>query len=173
MAKRYGSTYALKMDELIDDIGAKLEESSATEQQSNEEKEEQSYADKIRASVKATGAAAYPHLVLKKMVEDAKEQNDASATVQDEEEASNGKRYGSTTAKRLDNWIALTAGKLKSSSAAAKMSTDDGESGSLEGQARERQQAHAYGTTEYQCRVWFDMVENVEKISNSAQRAVS
>lgn len=168
MAKRYGSTYALKMDELIDDIGAKLEENDTTEQQT----EEQSYADKIRASVKATGAAAYPHLVLKKMVEDAKEQS-ASASVQDEGEASNGKRYGSTTAKRLDDWIALTAGKLKSSSATAEMLADDGESGSLEEQARERQQAHAYGTTEYQRRVWFDMVDNAEGTSSSAQQAVS
>lgn len=172
MAKRYGSTYALRMDELIDEVGAKLEEKSGEETSTADESDStESYADKVRKTVSATGAAAYPHLVLKKMVESAKEQNSENQIVaaQDEEETG-GKRYGSTTAKRFDDWIALTASKLKDDTT-DQDSTDNTTSGGLEEQARERQhRRHAYGTTEYQRRVWLDMVENAEDAGSTEQQ---
>lgn len=166
MAKRYGSTYALRLDELIDEVGAKLEEDSGEETSLVDESDSaESYADKVRASVKPTGAAAYPHLVLKRMVEGAKSQSGDDEEEGDEEEPT---RYGSTTAKRLDDWITLTASKLKEGTT-DQDSTDNTSGGGLEAEARARQQAHAYGTTEYQRRVWLDMVENAEKPSNGEQ----
>ena len=162
MAKRYGSTYALKMDELIDEVGAKLEGENSEETSTVDESDSaEGYADKIRKTVPATGAAAYPHLVLKKMVEGAKSQSGDDEEEGDEEEPT---RYGSTTAKRLDDWIALTASKLGSSGTA-----DNTSGGTLKEQARVRQQAHAYGTTEYQRRVWLDMVENAEEPSDEEE----
>jgi len=158
MAKRYGSTYALRMDELIDGVGAKLEEDSQEETLLADEGDAGTYADKVRKTVTATGAAAYPHLVLKRMVEGAKSQSGDDEEEDGEEEPT---RYGSTTAKRMDDWIALTASKLGSSGTA-----DNTSGGTLKEQARVRQQAHAYGTTEYQRRVWFDMVENASDVSD-------
>lgn len=166
MAKRYGSTYALRMDELIDEVGAKLEEDSGEETSLVDESDTESYADKVRKTVAATGAAAYPHLVLKKMVEGAKSQSGDDEEEGDEEEPT---RYGSTTAKRLDDWITLTASKLKDSST-DQDSTDNTSGGGLEAEARARQQAHAYGTTEYQRRVWLDMVENAEGTGSTEQQ---
>lgn len=152
---RYGSTAAKKLDDLIDDIGAKL-----TVESVQDEGESLSYADKVRAQLHAAhgyGTAAFQGLVLKTMVEQAK---NASTDEQEQAEGeAETKRYGSTTAKRLDDWITLTASKLTEAEEETDVSlVDESDDGGLESHARARQQTHAYGTTDYQRRVWLDMV---------------
>lgn len=159
---RYGSTAAKKLDDLIDDIGAKLTTESA-----QDDGETISYADKVRAQLHAAhgyGTAAFQSLVLKTMVEQAKSVSTDDQEQEQAEDEAESKRYGSTTAKRLDDWITLTASKLtEAESEEADVSlVDESDNGSLEFHARTRQQAHAYGTTDYQRRVWLDMVEHAK-----------
>lgn len=154
---RYGSTAAKKLDDLIDDIGAKLTVESA-----QDEGESLSYADKVRAQLHAAhgyGTAAFQGLVLKTMVEQAKNASTDDQEQEQAEDEAETKRYGSTTAKRLDDWIALTASKLTEAEEETDVSlVDESDDGGLESHARARQQTHAYGTTDYQRRVWLDMV---------------